>query len=97
MKNIRVVMIISGKVVQGIGFRIRMADMAKKLGVGCEVMNLPGGHQVKAILEGKEDKIKELIKWAKKGPPGAEVEKVDIFPRPYQGDLNGHRIVVSSK
>ncbi len=95
MKKIRMILMISGKV-QNVGFRMAMADRAADLEVGCEVMNLPEGRQVRATLEGKKDKVNDLIKWAKKGPPGANVKRVDLFPRPYEGDLNGHRIIVSS-
>ncbi len=93
MKLVREVIVISGKI-QNVGFRSAMEEMAKKRHVNGFVMNLRNGHQIKAILEGEENAVKEIIKWAEKGPPGAKIEKVNVFPQPYKGEYSHFKIVV---
>ena len=74
--NVRAHLYISGRV-QGVFFRAYMREEAEKLGLTGWVKNLPDG-RVEAIIEGPEEKVKQLIKWAHHGPPAARVEKVEI-------------------
>ncbi len=94
MKLVREVILVSGEKVHNVGFRSAMEEMAKKRHVNGFVMNLRNGHQIKAILEGEESAVEEIIKWAEKGPPGAEIEKVNVFPQPYKGEYSHFKIIV---
>ena len=67
---------ISGRV-QGVFFRATMQEEAERLGVTGWVRNLPDG-RVEAVVEGPEEKVKQLIEWAHHGPPAARVEKVEV-------------------
>ena len=72
----RIHLIISGDV-QGVFFRHNTNKVANKLGLKGFVRNLPNGN-VEVITEGDEDKLKELIKFCRKGPEGVHVDNVDI-------------------
>ncbi|MEM0025600.1 MAG: acylphosphatase [Zestosphaera sp.] len=63
--------------VQGVFFRSTMRDVALRLGVAGWVRNLPDG-SVEAVVEGVPARVEELIKWARRGPPTAVVEKVEV-------------------
>ena len=72
----RVHIIVHGSV-QGVFFRSNTRMMASDLGLKGYAKNMPDG-SVEVVAEGKEDKIKELIEFCKKGPEAAEVSKVDV-------------------
>ncbi len=78
-------------IVQGVFFRSTMRDKAYELGVTGWVRNLPDG-SVEAVIEGPEDKVKELIRWAHRGPPLARVEKVEVEWEEYKGEFKDFRI-----
>ena len=63
--------------VQGVWFRANTKQKADMLGVTGWVKNTSNGC-VEAIFEGEEKHIKEMIEWCHRGPPLAEVEKVEI-------------------
>ncbi|RLE85507.1 MAG: acylphosphatase [Thermoprotei archaeon] len=84
-KMVRARLYISG-IVQGVFFRATMKEVADSLGVKGWVRNLPDG-RVEALVEGPEDRVKEIIRWAHKGPRLAKVEKVEVIWEPYKGDL----------
>jgi acylphosphatase len=67
---------ISG-IVQGVSFRASTQAEARKLGVKGWVMNLADG-RVEALLQGPKDKVEELLRWCRKGPPSAKVDKVEV-------------------
>jgi acylphosphatase len=67
---------ISGKV-QGVFFRARAGEVAKKLAVSGWIRNNKDG-QVEACISGDEKAIEEFILWCKKGPERAEVENVSV-------------------
>lgn len=71
---------ISGKV-QGVSFRYHTHEKARVLNLRGWVRNLEDG-RVEMVLAGDLANIEEVIKWAHKGPPTAQVEKVDVedFP-----------------
>lgn len=77
--------------VQGVFFRSTMKQVANKLGVTGWVRNMPDG-SVEAVIEGPEDKVEEIIKWAHRGPPLARVEKVDVEWQRYKGEFRDFRI-----
>ncbi len=64
-------------IVQGVGFRASAQRKARELGLTGFVRNLEDG-SVEIMAEGDERKLSEFLEWAKKGPPGAHVEKIEI-------------------
>lgn len=75
-KIVRAHLYISG-IVQGVFFRHYTFEQARQLGLTGWVRNLPNG-QVETAIEGPKDKVDEMIKWCHRGPPAAQVSKVDI-------------------
>lgn len=69
-------LIIHGRV-QGIGFRASLAWEAERLGLAGWVRNRREG-TVEAIVCGDEAAAAQLIEWARGGPPGARVERIEI-------------------
>jgi acylphosphatase len=65
---------------------------AQELGVNGWVRNLRDG-RVQAVLEGDESSVRRLIEWCKKGPPGAEVNGIEVAHEEYVGEYEGFRIV----
>ena len=63
--------------VQGVFFRFNTKEKAKELGLKGWVKNMEDG-SVEILVEGNEEKIKELIEWCKSGPGMARVDKVDV-------------------
>lgn len=76
---------ISGRV-QGVFYRANTRDEARRLGLTGWVRNLPDG-RVEAVVEGEEERIKELIDWCHQGPPGAQVRGVEVRWEDYQGEF----------
>jgi len=76
---------ISGEV-QGVGFRFHTRIKARNLGLKGWVKNLDNG-DVEAVFEGEEDKVKEMIKWCKKGPDSALVKDVKVEFEDYSGEF----------
>jgi acylphosphatase len=69
-------LLISG-LVQGVGFRQSMCLTAKRLGVRGWVRNLRSGG-VEAQIAGPEPAVIALLDWARRGPPGARVEAIEV-------------------
>ena len=65
--------------VQGVGFRYRMMEEARALGVSGWVRNRRGG-SVEAMVAGAPDAVEAMVAWARRGPPAAQVERVDAAP-----------------
>ncbi len=78
-------------IVQGVFFRANTKDLALKLGVNGWVRNLPDG-RVEAVFEGEEEKVKEMIEFCKKGPPGSRVDEIDVKEEEYKGEFNSFEI-----
>ncbi len=78
--------------VQGVFFRSTMRDVARELGVGGWVRNLPDG-SVEAVVEGEREKVERVIEWAHQGPPLARVRKVEVRWEDYRGEFDDFRIV----
>ncbi len=74
--------------VQGVFFRDFTRRQARKLTVTGYVKNLPGGRAVAVQAEGERDKLEELIRRLKVGPPGARVKKVDVAWSQYTGSYS---------
>jgi acylphosphatase len=76
-------LIIKG-LVQGVGFRASLREVALHYGVSGWVRNRNDG-SVEALLEGDEEKIDAVILWARRGPPRARVTSVEKFDVQYIG------------
>jgi len=63
--------------VQGVFFRDSAQKKAKELKLVGWISNASDG-TVEVVAEGKEEKLKELIKWCYNGPRLAKVDKVDV-------------------
>jgi acylphosphatase len=68
-------LVIHGRV-QGVFFRDTLRMLAERHGVAGWARNTPDG-TVETILEGDEDAVARLLVFAKEGPEGARVERVD--------------------
>lgn len=88
--KVRAHVFISG-FVQGVFFRSNTKRMADMLGLKGWVRNLPDG-RVEAVFEGEKPAVDEIIKWCHKGPPGAEVEKVEVIWEDYTGEFKDFKI-----
>ena len=71
----RVTCVVRGRV-QGVFFRASTEHEAKRLGLVGWVRNLAGG-DVELCAEGDEDRVKDLVALAHRGPPAADVEAVE--------------------
>jgi len=89
-KKVRAHLFISGRV-QGVAFRYYTQDIAQSLGVKGWVRNCWDG-KVEIVMEGEEDKVKELIGWCHQGPGSAVVEKIEIEWEKYRGEFNSFGI-----
>lgn len=74
---IQVRILISG-LVQGIGFRYFVLDQARSLGITGWVRNTQDG-EVEGVLQGAENKVRELVKLCRNDPGMANVEKIEEF------------------
>ena len=79
-------------IVQGVGFRMFTYKIAKNLGLKGFVRNLQDG-RVEIVVEGEEERIRELIRNVEKGPPLARVDKLSIEWEEYKGEFKDFRIV----
>ena len=84
-REVRLRIIVKG-VVQGVGFRSFIRRHATALGLTGYVRNLPDGESVEIVVGGPEDSVNELIKLARRGPPAAVVDNVEV--EPYEGEWN---------
>jgi acylphosphatase len=76
--------------VQGVFFRDTTRRQAEQSGVAGWVRNNPDG-TVEAVFEGPEADVERLVRFAQKGPSGAQVERVEIFGEEAEG-LSGFAI-----
>lgn len=88
--KMRTHLVISGRV-QGVFFRSRTAEKARKLGVAGWVENLPDG-RVEAVFEGDKEAVEEMINFCRIGPPGALVENMEIQREAYTGEYKGFTV-----
>jgi len=75
--------------VQGVGFRYRMMEEAQALGVNGWVRNRRGG-SVEAMVAGTPEAVEAMVAWARRGPPSAQVERVDAAPA--EGSFTGFEL-----
>jgi len=70
--------------VQGVSFRASMLQQARRCGVAGWVRNLPDG-AVEFHAQGDRNAVRQLLDWARKGPPGASVDAFnasEVEPNP---------------
>jgi DNA ligase D-like protein (predicted 3'-phosphoesterase) len=75
--------VVRGKV-QGLGFRDAAVREAHRLGVMGWVRNEADG-SVRVHGEGPVDAVEELVAFLRKGPPGADVDEVEVEDRKVEG------------
>jgi acylphosphatase len=85
MARKRVYLRISG-LVQGVFFRATARDEARRMGLCGWVRNLPDG-SVESMAEGEAPAVGKYVAWCEHGPPGAQVQSVEISERAAEGDL----------
>jgi acylphosphatase len=63
--------------VQGVYYRESLRQHAAALNVGGWVRNRADG-SVEAVLQGSESEVERLTDWARRGPPAARVDSVEV-------------------
>jgi acylphosphatase len=76
--------------VQGVFFRDTTRRLALEHGVDGWARNTWEG-TVEAVFEGEPEDVERLIAFVREGPPGASVERVEVFDEPEEG-LRGFAI-----
>lgn len=69
-------LVIRGRV-QGVGFRFNMAREAARLNLAGWVRNRHDG-TVEAVVVGSAEVVAAMLAWARRGPPLARVDQVDV-------------------
>jgi acylphosphatase len=90
MAEARARVIISG-IVQGVFFRYNTCNQAERFKVTGWAKNRWDG-KVEALLEGEKEDVEKLIAWCHQGPPGAQVDKVEVKWEEYKGEFNSFSI-----
>lgn len=78
--------------VQGVFFRVEAKEKAAGLGLTGWAANESDG-SVKVVAEGEESALNQLVEWCKKGPGGAQVDKVEVNWQEATGEFDRFRIV----
>lgn len=73
--------------VQGVFFRYHTKEVADEHGVKGWVRNLPDG-RVEAVLEGDREQVEKVLEFCRRGPPGAEVDDVEVKWENYSGEFS---------
>jgi len=82
-------LVISGRV-QGVFFRNSMQREAQYLAVSGWVRNRSDG-TVEAVVQGEPAAVDAIVRWARRGPELAHVERVEIGS--VDGDFTGFEII----
>jgi acylphosphatase len=85
----RIVIDVYGRV-QGVFFRYNTKKTAKRLGLDGYVKNMSDG-SVHIEAEGSKEKLEELLKFAKEGPPHARVDRVEFEYKEPKGEFKNFR------
>ena len=75
---------------QGVFFRDSLRRLAERNGVSGWARNTPDG-TVEAVFEGEPDAVARLVSFAETGPPGAQVEAVEVREEEPEG-LSGFSV-----
>jgi len=65
--------------VRGVGYRWNLVQAARRIGISGWVRNRRDG-SVEAMVAGPPAALDDIVAWARQGPPGARVDKVDVAP-----------------
>ncbi len=65
--------------VQGVGFRVALHEVAVELSLDGWVRNRRDG-SVEALIRGARAATDAMLRWARRGPPAAGVEHVQVRP-----------------
>jgi len=76
--------------VQGVGFRYAVQRAAESRDLAGWVRNRPDG-TVEAAFEGEPDDVEALVDFCRRGPRGAEVERLEVERESAEG-LSGFRV-----
>lgn len=76
--------------VQGVGFRYAVERAAGSRGIAGWVRNRPNG-AVEAVFEGEREAVEALVAFCRRGPRGADVERVEVVLESAEG-LTGFRV-----
>lgn len=86
----RVRLTVAGRV-QGVFFRARTRDQARRLELAGWVRNLPDG-RVEILAEGDASQVARLVEWARSGPALARVDTLDSQDEIPAGEPTGFHI-----
>lgn len=81
--------------VQGVGFRWWVRRRAEQLGLVGWVMNANDERSVELVAEGPRTALEKLERLLEVGPPGAQVESIDVQRGPASGEYDRFGIVRS--
>jgi acylphosphatase len=87
--RIRRRVVVHGRV-QGVFFRGSTQEEARRTGSDGWVRNLPDG-AVEAVFEGEAAGVEQLVAYCRRGPPWAEVTRVDVIEEAPEGE-RGFRV-----
>lgn len=82
-------LVIHGRV-QGVYFRDSMRREAQNLGVVGWVRNRSDG-TVEAAVQGEPADVEAIVRWSRRGPERAQVERIEI--EPHEGSYTGFEII----
>jgi acylphosphatase len=91
MEHIRVRVVVHG-FVQGVFFRDSTRRKANSLGITGWVRNRSDG-AVEILAEGTEEAMANFLAWCRKGPPSAEVSRVEEERQAWRGEFDAFDIV----
>lgn len=86
----RVQIYVSG-LVQGVFFRASTKERANQLGLSGFVRNLPD-RRVEIVAEGPDSAVDSLIQWCESGPPGANVQSVDVNEERFANEFDAFTV-----
>lgn len=71
--------------VQGVWFRASTQEEARLARVSGWVCNRPDG-SVEAVFEGSPEAVERMVRYVRRGPSGARVERVEVHEEPPRGE-----------
>ncbi len=83
-------LIVRGRV-QGVFFRVKAQELARSLGLNGWVRNR-ADESVEVVARGPANQLAIFRDWARRGPPGADVESVEEIDDAEPGELSGFQI-----
>jgi len=89
-KQVRLQAIVHGYV-QGVGFRWRTREVARRLNLRGYVRNRPD-RSVEVVAEGTERALRELLSYLREGPTAASVVRVQETWLPSHGEFAGFEV-----